>query len=114
MLTARLSDSDSKAQRKYWKDTEAMKVDLALYNKQKEAALGLEPGALSNASSRKAIEDAQSQAVVCAQHELGMGSSLPASSTLYGQHKPSDDAIDRVIGKMNQECVPKTGPARRS
>lgn len=82
-----------------------MKVDLDLYNKQKEEALGLEPGTLSGGGQRKAIEDAKSQAVVRAQHELGMGSSLPASSTLYGQHKPSDDAIDRVIGKMNAEWV---------
>lgn len=28
-----------------------------------------------------------------------------ANSMLYGDSKPSEDAIDRVVGKVNQECV---------
>ena len=28
-----------------------------------------------------------------------------ANTLLYADNKPSEDAIDRVIGKLNQECV---------
>jgi pre-mRNA-splicing factor SYF2 len=28
-----------------------------------------------------------------------------ANTLIYGDNKPSEDAIDRVVGKLNQECV---------
>jgi pre-mRNA-splicing factor SYF2 len=28
-----------------------------------------------------------------------------ANTLLYGDNKPSEEAIDRVVGKLNRECV---------
>jgi hypothetical protein len=28
-----------------------------------------------------------------------------ANTLIYGDNKPSEDAIDRVVGKINKECV---------
>jgi pre-mRNA-splicing factor SYF2 len=46
-----IPDDSHAARRKYKKDVEKLKPDLETYNKQKEAAMGLAPGALSQNGS---------------------------------------------------------------
>lgn len=92
-------DTDSRAQRRYYKDVEGMKVDLLAYNQTKEASLGLETGSLvptTTTASSKALTTRSSKSGSRLQHQAG-------GSTLYGQHQPSEDAIDRVTGKMNAD-----------
>ena len=55
MLMGSLDDSHA-ARRKYKKDVDKLKPDLEAYNKQKEAAMGLAPGTLSqNGSSTSSL-----------------------------------------------------------
>ena len=107
-------DFDESARRKYKRDIDTFKPDLEAYRKQREAALeyGL---AVEGSTSSLAIEGPSGSG----SREVVQGSStggqmIPggemlyrdASSFVYADHKPSDDAIDRVVGQINQECVP--------
>lgn len=90
----RFHDYDQIARRSYKRDVAQMKVDLKAYSAQKEAALGLAPGTLTN------DKDLQ---IVLAQDSSGANSGALASNSLsYASHKPSDDDIDRVMSKINQ------------
>lgn len=71
------------------------------YNQQKAAALGLGPSssALVASSSSGALIPSQSQ-------QLAAESFYRDSNTLiYGDHQPSEEAIDRVVNKVNLESV---------
>ncbi|KAH9077759.1 SYF2-domain-containing protein [Lactarius deliciosus] len=99
-------DDAHAARRKYKKDY------LEIYNRQKETAMGLAPGTLSqNGSSSFSLtgfDPAQASG-----SQVGPLSILKqlaseslyrdANSLLYADNKPSDEAIDRVIGKINQD-----------
>jgi len=105
-------DDSHAARRKYKKDVDKLKPDLEVYNKQKEAAMGLAPGTLSqNGSSTSSLtsfdptQASSSQMVPTAHQQQMAAESLyrDANSLLYADNKPSDDAIDRVIGKINDD-----------
>jgi len=94
-------DETQTAHRKYKKDLDLLKPDLIKYSKQKEVAFGLEPGALVNASPT-----AQQQIIAAA----AAGSSeaadylyRDANTLLYADSQPSEDAIDRVVNKLNTD-----------
>ena len=94
-------DETQTAHRKYKKDLDLLKPDLVKYSKQKELALGLEPGALVSASPT-----AQQQIIAAA----AAGSSeaaeylyRDANTLLYADSQPSEDAIDRVVTKLNTD-----------
>ena len=94
-------DETQTAHRKYKKDLDLLKPDLVKYAKQKEVALGLEPGALVNASPTT-----QQQIIAAA----AAGSSeaadylyRDANTLLYADSQPSEDAIDRVVNKLNTD-----------
>lgn len=70
------------------------KPDLSTYNKQRAAA-----GATNTSSAL--IASSSSSSALAASEDLYRD----ANSFVYADHKPSDDAIDRVIGKINIECV---------
>jgi pre-mRNA-splicing factor SYF2 len=106
------SDDSHAARRKYKKEVDKLKPDLEAYNKQKEAAMGLAPGTLSqNGPSTFSLttfdptEASSSQMVPTAHQQQMAAESLyrDANSLLYADNKPSDEAIDRVIGKINQD-----------
>ena len=124
-----LDDADA-ARKRYKKDLDFIKPDLAAYNKQKEIALGLAPGTLSKAggSSSSAITAFDPHAGSSVSHYPGRAAvaltpctqvtptsvqqrlaaeSLyrDANSLLYADNKPSEEAIDRVVGKINAEYV---------
>jgi len=103
-------DDSHSARRKYKKDVDKLKPDLEAYNRQKEAAMGLAPGTLSQNESFSLTtfdptEASSSQMVPTAHQQQVAAESLyrDANSLLYADNKPSDEAIDRVIGKINED-----------
>lgn len=101
IFTKAFKDETQTAHRKYKKDLDLLKPDLVKYSKQKEVALGLEPGALVNASPT-----AQQQIIAAA----AAGSSeaaeylyRDANTLLYADSQPSEDAIDKVVNKLNTD-----------
>ena len=65
-----IPDDSHAARRKYKKDVDKLKPDLETYNKQKEAAMGLAPGTLSQNGSTFSLTtfdptEASSSSQVC-------------------------------------------------
>ena len=98
-------DASHEAHKKYEKSIRTTKADLVGYERQKEAALGLAPGTLvpANATNESLIASGSSSKAVqrglTAAEDLYRG----ADTLSYGDSKPSEDAVDRVVGKINQE-----------
>lgn len=97
------SDRDSNAQRAYDRDTLKLKPDLMAYNRQKEAALGLAPGSIVPVEAQKI--EGRTGRIVAAKSKTAEEFYGDSSTLSYGDNKPSDDAIDRVVGKINEEYV---------
>jgi pre-mRNA-splicing factor SYF2 len=72
------------------------KPDHKLYNAQRAAASAVNPSMALLASTSYAQQAAHDDLY------------RDANSFVYGDHKPSEDAIDKVIGKINVEYVPST------
>ncbi|KAH8096909.1 SYF2-domain-containing protein [Cristinia sonorae] len=85
--------------------------DLASYNKQKELALCLAPGSLAKAGSFSSITSfnpngpSSSQLVPTTQQQQLAAEALyrDANTLLYADNKPTEDAIDKVVEKMNKD-----------
>ncbi|KAI0718602.1 SYF2-domain-containing protein [Cerioporus squamosus] len=117
------NDDADAARRKYKKDLDHIKPDLESYNRQKEIALGLAAGTLSKpgaASSSSAITTfdpsggAMQVAPTSLQQQLAAESLYrDANSLLYADNKPSEEAIDRVIGKINKDVDKKSKFSRK-
>lgn len=100
------STFDESARRKYRRDIDTFKPDLKSYQAQKAAALGLTPEEAAQISFHGA--EGSSELIPHASTSTGTqlvpGSDQlyrDANSFVYADHKPSDDAIDRVVGKLN-------------
>ena len=91
-------DSDA-VRRKYKKDLDHLKPDMEAYNRQKEIALGLAAGALTKAGSSSSAAVPTSQEQQLAAERLYRN----ANTLIYGDNKPSEEAIDKVVSKINQE-----------
>jgi pre-mRNA-splicing factor SYF2 len=92
-------DYASAAQRRYKKDLDLLKPDMETYNKQKEAALGLGPGGSALITNSL---DPTSSAVMTQEQQIAAENLYRDSNTLiYGDHQPSEEAIDRVVNKVN-------------
>lgn len=86
-----LLDDAHAARRKYKKDLDLIKPDLEAYNAQKAAAIGTS-------------SEGDSVQTVSVQQQLAVESLYrDANTLLYADHKPTEDAIDRVISKLNLE-----------
>lgn len=96
-------DDNETAHKRYHKDVRGTKPDLVGYARQKEAAMGLEPGSLVplNTSSDALAIAGPGPSGLSAAEDLYRG----ANTMAYGDSKPSEDAIDRVVSKINKECV---------
>lgn len=94
------STFDEAARRKYRRDMDNFKPDLKAYNQQKAAALGIEYEEAE--ASRELLPHASSS--TGSQVVPGSDNALyrDANSFVYADHKPSEDAIDRVVGKLNE------------
>ncbi|KAK9893402.1 SYF2-domain-containing protein [Cystobasidium minutum MCA 4210] len=95
------STYDESARRKYRRDMDAFKPDLKAYNAQKAAALGIEY------VEAEAAGDLIPHASTSTGMQVAPGSDTAqyqdANAFAYADHKPSDDAIDRVVGKLNMD-----------
>jgi len=117
------NDDADAARRRYKKDLDFIKPDLEAYNKQKEIALGLPSGTLvktgnSSSSALTAFDPkaGSSSAVVptSVQQRLAAESLYrDANTLLYADNKPSEDAIDRVISKINRDVDKKSKFSRK-
>ena len=99
----RPSDDAHAARRRYKKDLDLVKPDLVAYNQQKAIALGQAPGTLvgfnpTGGSSEMGVTNEQ-------QRMAAENLYRDANTLIYGDSKPSEDAIDRVVSKINKECV---------
>ncbi|KAJ6485699.1 SYF2 splicing factor-domain-containing protein [Mycena sanguinolenta] len=104
-------DDAHAARRRYKKDLDLIKPDLAAYNRQKELAMGLAPGSLvafnPTASSSQMIPTAEEQRI--AAENLYRD----ANTLIYGDSKPTEDAIDRVVSKINKDIDKKSNFSRK-
>lgn len=90
-------------------DLDDFKPDLAAYNAQKASTLNssvssqaLQVLATSGSSSASPGSELTTTGTV-GQHLAGQGLYRDANSFVYADHKPTEDQIDRVIGKLNSE-----------
>ncbi|KAF8622412.1 hypothetical protein AX15_007058 [Amanita polypyramis BW_CC] len=104
-------DDAHAARRRYKKDLDLIKPDLEAYNKQKEAALGLAPGTLATFDPTQA---SSMQVMTATEQQRLAAENLyrDANTLIYGDNKPSEDAIDRVVSKINRD-VDKKGKFSR-
>lgn len=100
-------DEEQQARRRYKKDLVHLKPDLASYNKQKELAMGLAPGSSSGASSSSnALTAFDPQGGTITSYEQQRAAEAlyrDANTLLYADNKPSEEAIDKVVEKLNME-----------
>lgn len=99
MFTA-LPDDAHAARRKYKKEVDKLKPDLEAYNKQKEAAMGLAPGTLSQGGSSTFSLDAFDPAAASSSQVTHLVSPMPLTNSESGL----SDGSDRL---------PATGGSRR-
>ncbi|KAG6830993.1 hypothetical protein H0H92_013465 [Tricholoma furcatifolium] len=105
-------DDAHAARKRYKKDIDHIKPDLVAYNKQKEMALGLAPGTLvafdPQAGSSQLVPISQEQQQLAAANLY-----RDANTLIYGDSKPSEEDIDRVVGKINQDIDKKKSFSRK-
>ncbi|KAG5723891.1 Pre-mRNA-splicing factor syf2 [Termitomyces sp. T112] len=105
-------DDAHAARRRYKKDIDHIKPDLVAYNKQKELALGLGPGSLvafdPQAGSSQLVPISQEQQQLAAANLY-----RDANTLIYGDNKPSEEAIDRMVSKINQDIDKKSKFSRK-
>ncbi|KZO95271.1 SYF2-domain-containing protein [Calocera viscosa TUFC12733] len=100
------NNSEDHARRRYKKDLDFIKPDLEAYNRQKEAALGLAPGTLvpgQSTSGALIATTSASGAMTVAQRQAAEDLYRDANSLVYADNKPTEDAIDRVVSKLNMD-----------
>ncbi|KAJ8474796.1 hypothetical protein ONZ51_g6984 [Trametes cubensis] len=119
------NDDADAARRKYKKDLDFIKPDLETYNRQKEIALGLAPGTLSKpgaASGSSTVTNfdpsggSSSLQVVPSSLQQQLAAEniyRDANTLLYADSKPSEEAIDKVIEKINKDVDKKKRFSRK-
>ncbi|KAK0498896.1 SYF2 splicing factor-domain-containing protein [Armillaria luteobubalina] len=106
-------DDAHAARRRYKKELDLIKPDLVAYNKQKEIAMGLAPGTLTSFDPKNG---SMSTAVVPTTLEQQLAHDnlyRDANTLMYGDSKPSEDAIDRVVSKINKDIDKKSKFSRK-
>ncbi|KAJ3848101.1 SYF2-domain-containing protein [Lentinula lateritia] len=100
-------DDAHAARRRYKKDLDLIKPDLDAYNKQKEVAMGLAPGTLSNFNPKASPLSLQVSTSSLEQQLAADNLYRDANTLMYGDNKPSEDAIDRMVSKINKDIDKK-------
>ncbi|KAL1664810.1 SYF2 splicing factor-domain-containing protein [Schizophyllum commune] len=95
------NDDADASRRKYKKDLDLIKPDLTAYQEQKAQALA------SGSSSSALVRRDDGGEVIPAANEAHDALYRTANTLLYGDHKPSEEAIDRVVGKVNRDIEKK-------
>ncbi|KAL0946221.1 hypothetical protein HGRIS_012480 [Hohenbuehelia grisea] len=106
-------DDAHAARRRYKKDLDHIKPDLEAYNRQKELALGLAPGALTQFNPTQGSSSGQLAPTSQQQQLAAENLYRDANTLIYGDNKPSEDAIDRVVGKINKDIDKKKKFSRK-
>ncbi|KAF9225025.1 mRNA splicing factor SYF2 [Gyrodon lividus] len=116
-------DDAHAARRRYKKDLDLLKPDLEVYNRQKEQVLGLVSGTLAQSGSSipsgssfalTTFDVAGGQMVPTTEQRMAMDNFYrDANTLLYADNKPTDDAIDRVVGKINRDIDKKAKFSRK-
>lgn len=99
-------DANHDAHKRYEKNIRTTKADLVAYERQKEAAMGLAPGTLvplGTTSDQLLASSSGSSSVTRAGLSASEDLYRGADTLSYGDNKPSEDAIDRVVGNINKE-----------
>jgi len=96
------NDEEQQARKRYKKDLVHLKPDLAAYNRQKALAIGNGEGS-SSSSALTSFNPQGSAAVSYEQQRAAESLYRDANSLVYADHKPNDEAVDRVIHKLNME-----------
>ncbi|GAA5897998.1 hypothetical protein JCM5296_001449 [Sporobolomyces johnsonii] len=99
------TDYDDIARRKYKKDLDDFKPDLAAYNAQRAAAESSSQALIASGSG--------SGEGTVAQHLAAQDLYRDANSFIYADHKPTEDQIDRVIGKLNSDLDKRQKRSRK-
>ncbi|KAF9551713.1 SYF2-domain-containing protein [Agrocybe pediades] len=96
-------DDAHAARRRYKKDLDHIKPDLEAYNKQKALAMG-QGGALVgfNPGSSSEVSTVSVEQRLAAENLY-----RDANTLIYGDNKPSEEVIDRVVSKINQDIDKK-------
>ncbi|KIY70252.1 SYF2-domain-containing protein [Cylindrobasidium torrendii FP15055 ss-10] len=106
------NDDADAARRKYKKDLDYLKPDLHAYNQQKEMALGLAPGTLTSFNPKHG--EAGPSLPSDLQAQLAHDNLYRDANTLmYGDSKPSEEAIDRLVAKLNKDADKKSKFSRK-
>jgi len=116
-------DDAHAARRRYKKDLDLLKPDLEAYNRQKEQALGLVTGTLSKSGSSTpsggssaliSLDITGNQMVPTTEQRMTADNFYrDANTLLYADNKPTEDAIDRVVGKINRDIDKKARFSRK-
>ncbi|KIM41522.1 hypothetical protein M413DRAFT_445506 [Hebeloma cylindrosporum] len=98
-------DDAHAARRRYKKDLDHFKPDLVAYNQQKAIAMGQSQGSLVGFNPTAG----SSELAVTSQEQRLAAENLSrdANTLIYGDSNPSEDAIDRVVSKINQDIDKK-------
>ncbi|GAA6016634.1 hypothetical protein JCM11491_006026 [Sporobolomyces phaffii] len=115
------SNYDDVARIKYKKDLDDFKPDLAAYNAQKAStsnsstasSQALQVLATSGTSSTPDGAAVATSSSTVGQHLAGQGLYRDANSFVYADHKPTEDQIDRVIGKLNSDLDKRQKRSRK-
>ncbi|KAE9406561.1 SYF2-domain-containing protein [Gymnopus androsaceus JB14] len=100
-------DDAHAARRRYKKDLDLIKPDMVAYNQQKEVAMGLAPGTLSNFDPKAGPSSLQVAPSTLEQQLAADNLYRDANTLMYGDNKPSEDAIDRMVSKINKDIDKK-------
>ncbi|WVQ77326.1 hypothetical protein IAR50_007010 [Cryptococcus sp. DSM 104548] len=95
-------NAEDDAWKRYNRNIRGTKADLMAYERQKEAALGLAPGTLVPIAGGSS-SGAGSSSALTKSEDLYRG----ADTLAYGDNKPSEEAVDRVMAKINKDVGKK-------
>ncbi|KIK61354.1 hypothetical protein GYMLUDRAFT_58887 [Collybiopsis luxurians FD-317 M1] len=100
-------DDAHAARRRYKKDLDLIKPVLVAYNKQKELAMGLAPGTLTSFDPNAGPSSLQVAPSTLEQQLAAENLYRDANTLMYGDNKPSEEAIDRMVSKINKDIEKK-------
>lgn len=101
-------DDAHAARRRYKKDLDFIKPDLVAYNQQKEVAMGLAPGTLTTFNPSSQVIPSTEEQRLAAENLY-----RDANTLIYGDSKPSEEAIDRMVEKINTDLDKKAKFSRK-
>ncbi|TIB67015.1 hypothetical protein E3Q24_04294 [Wallemia mellicola] len=97
---AEFDDAEQVTHRRYRRDLSYMKPNIANYNRQKEQALGLPAGTLTEELANPDMSSTL---------DLHRG----ADSLIYADHKPTEEDLDRLTNKLNDDVQRRKNFSRK-